>query len=354
MDAWDRVLQEPGDVPILETEWLQHLVYLIRGAAGYVQQLKQWQNHLENICNNLRLTEKQIEAVLDHSASILPFMEDQKLDTDYLRWVVSDALTELTILVDQTEELARNAPRMVEAIEVLECEHLKSVPVILTALSQDSRQSFYRAFSQTLTNAYDTKDPHQIQQAIAKYFDLFAVIRATQPLLISSDDTPIKVNGPQLEQRIDLFAPIEEWGLKLSELLTLRAKVYDLFVKHEICILTTVVPKDTDIAGWRREFFTHPEPDVVNSFPDTIDFGLLRLGIRQSQEYLSELNQSIKTVQTIFSDDAFLKPLLEYLRSQPLTKFYNAESKRVEVFLHYSTIFQDKLKEMDDFLQTSS
>lgn len=353
MDAWDRTYLKMGDVPSLEADWLQHLANIIRGISGYLRQMQQWLNHLDRICNNLRLARDQRAKVLFQKTSLLPFIEEQDFTIDYLRWVVSDAMTDLSALVDQSEELTPSINLLLESIEALQCEHLKNVTMIFEGFSVNYRSDVYRSFNQTLVLAYKSQDIRHIKRLLSMYFDLFSIIRVTKPLLLGSDSTPMEFDAIELQKQVDLFDMVTKSESKIGELMALRPKIYYLFIKHEVFILSSLLPKGTDFANWLREFHTQPKREALTLFPTKYDSGLLRLGIQQSIEQLNEMLEHTTLARSIL-DDKSLTLILGYLRSSLLDQFCNAEVQRMKLFFEYSEPLMKKLEEIQTILNPDS
>ena len=350
MDAWAKVTQRLGEVPALETRWLKHLVNVVGGVNGYLRHLERWQKHLDNISSNLRLTEEQHQQVVFHAEKIMPFLEGQDFDLDYLHWVVSDAITELTILIDQAEEFALELPSVILGIRELECEHLRSGFVIVEGFSEEFRKSFYRRLTQTLTKAYASKSPHRIKLLIAKYFDFFSGIRTSQSFFIDADNALVGFNPQELEQRINLFETFEEGKKGIGELVSLRAKIYTQFIMHEFTIISAILPKEQNRIQWLREFFTHSERKATTFFPPTCDSDLLQMAIVQSLEQLFEVKEQVVLAQSILKNETLLL-VLDYLDSPPLRKFLDAELKRIVLFDEYSGKFERRLEAIQNHIR---
>jgi hypothetical protein len=351
MDAWDRIYLKMGDVPSLEADWLQHLANIIRGISGYLKQIQQWLNHLGRICTNVRLERHQRAQVLYRKASLLPFIEEQDFTLDYLHWVVSDAMTELSALVDQSEELTPSINLLLESIEILQCEHLKNITMIFEGFSVNYRFDVYRSFNQTLVLAYKSQDIGHIKRLLSMYFDLFSIIRVTKPLLLGSDSEPTEFDAIELQKQVDLFDIVTKSESKIGELMALRPKIYYNFIKHEVFILSSLLPKGTDFANWLRELHTQPKRDALTLFPTKYDSGLLRLGIQQGIEQLHEILEHTTLIRSILDDES-LKLLLGYLRSSPLDQFYNAEVERMKLFFEYLEPLIKQLEEIQTILNT--
>ncbi|MFX1476121.1 MAG: hypothetical protein ACFFCO_11680, partial [Promethearchaeota archaeon] len=222
MDAWYRIYFELGDIKLMETDWLQHLENVSRGLSGYVNQFQRWMDHLDRISSNLRLSKATRDEVIFQKTSLLPFIEKQDFSLDYLHWVVSDAITDLSILVDQTEELTPCIAPLLESARELECKRLKNLEVLFREFSEKYRSDAYRSFNQTLVTAYKSQDAHQIKRLLSMYFDLFSIIRFTKPFLLDSDSTPIEFDGLLFQQLVRIFEMVRRWGTKIGELKTVR------------------------------------------------------------------------------------------------------------------------------------
>lgn len=353
MDAWAKVTQRLGEVPAIETRWLKHLVTVVGGVNGYLRNLEQWQKHQDNISSNLRLTEEQRHQVVFHAEKIMPFLEGQDFDLEYLHWVVSDAITELTILIDQAEEFALELPSVLLGIRELECEHLRVGIAIIEGFSEEFRKSFYRRLTQTLTKAYASQNPQHIIQSIVEYFEFFRGIRTSQSFFIDADDALVGFHPQELKQRINMFETVEEWKKGIEKLVSLRAKIYTQFIKHEFTIISAVLPKEQNRIQWLREFFTHSERKATTFFPPTCDVDLLQMAIVQSLEQLFEVKEQVVLAQSILKNKTLLL-VLDYLHSPPLRKFLDAELKRIEVFDEYSVKFERRLEAIQNYIRDAS
>ncbi|MFX1475750.1 MAG: hypothetical protein ACFFCO_09795, partial [Promethearchaeota archaeon] len=343
MGSWAQLTQRLGEVPALETRWLNHLVSVVGGVNSYIRLLERWQTHLDHVASNLRLTKEQRLKVVSQTGEIKPFLDGQEFELGYLQWVVSDAITELTALIDQTEELVLEFPSVLEAIRELECEHLRSGFLIVEGFSEDFRQNLYRHLNNTLTKAYISPTPQQIKQLIAKYFDYFKRIRASQSFFIDADGALTGFTAEELKERINLFDIIQWWKQDIEELVDLRATIYTSFIKHEFTIISAILPKEQNYILWLRDFFAHPEKGAITFFPTTCDNALLQIATRQSLDQLSEVTENVVRAQSILKDKSLLLAL-DYLRSPPLKRFLDAELKRIELFFSYSEQFVKRLE----------
>ncbi len=351
--SWAQLTEKLGEVPAIETRWLKHLVNVIGGVNSYLRLLERWQKHLNHLSSNLRLTKEQQHKVVTLAEEITPFLEEQEFELDYLHWVVSDAITEFTSLVDQTEELVLEFPSVLEAIKELDCEHLRTGFVIVEGFSDDFRQSFYRRINNTLVKAYSSKSPHRIKQLLAEYFDYFKRIRTSQHFFIDEDDALMGFTPQELNQRINLFDTIQQWNQDIEKLVDLRAKIYTLFIMHEFTLISAILPREQNHILWLREFFAHPKRAATTFFPATCDSDLLQIAIGQSLDQLSEVISYVTQAQSILSNESILL-VLDYLRSPPLRRFLDAELKRMDAFFSYSDQFVKRLEAIHAFLRDLS
>jgi hypothetical protein len=350
MDAWSQLTQRLGEVPALETRWLHHLVAVLGGIYKYFQHLERWQNHLDNLASNLRLTEAQRHQVLYEAVNVLSFLEDQVFDLDYLHWVASDAIAELTTLIDQTEELVLEFPAVLEGIQALECLHLASGFRIVEGFSWDFRQGFYRRLSQLLNRAYTSKNPQTIKRILAEYTEHIQTTGTSQSFFIDKDNALVGFNPQQLKRRISLFEKIEEWRQSIETLVNLRATIYTQFIQHEFTIISAILPKEENHILWLRRFFTTPDQNALTFFPLTCDNELALMAIIQSLDQLERVEEQVVNAKSILADKS-LRLVLEYLNSQPLRRFLEAELERIALFEDYSSQFETRLESIRDALK---
>ena len=353
MDAWSQLIQRLGEVPALETRWLNHIVAVIGGVYRYIRHLERWQQHLNHISSNLRLTPEQRHQVVFHGKDLMPFVNNQDFDLDYLHWVVSDAIAEVTTLIDQTEELVLEYPSVLEGIRELDCEHLQSGFRIVEGFSLEFRQGFYSRLTQILNRAYASDDPQKILQILSEYNEIFKSIGDSQHFFIDEKNVLVGFHPQELVQRINLFEKIEEWRQGIEELVNLRATIYTQFIQHEYTIISAILPKEENYILWLRNFFSSPDQKALTFFPPKCDNKLLLMAIIQSLDQLVEVKEQVANAQSILSNKTLLL-VLDYLNSDPLQRFLEAELERIALFDEHSVKFKERLERMRDSLKEES
>ncbi|MFX1475607.1 MAG: hypothetical protein ACFFCO_09080, partial [Promethearchaeota archaeon] len=129
-----------------------------------------------------------------------------------------------------------------------------------------------------------------------------------------------------------------------------RPKIYSLFIRHEVFILSSLLPETTDFTKWLGKFHTQPEGEALTLLPTTYDTGFLWLGIQQSIEQLNEIMNLTTFARSILGDKS-MSLLMSYLRSLPLDQFYNAEVTRIMLFVEHLEPFKKKLEEIQALLK---
>jgi hypothetical protein len=334
-DSWTKVLRKPGDLVALEMKWLRHIVTAVRVIGRYVRQLQRWRKHLDNFSSNLNLTEDQKNEVFFKGIDAIIFLEEKDFSFDYLSWVIADAMTELAQLVDQSEEVASGVPRLLEGAKELESEYLVAAVNIAKNMPKDFRNSIYETLHEALAKAYETQNLQEAKRWIANYLSSFSRLLKTIPFFIGTDLVPMAFETEGLEHKLDLFTSFSQWENIVEELVETREKIYNAYIQHEISVFNAILPSDTNIAKWLREFRTIPDQPVTRFLPDEFDRELILLGVSQAITYLLEVNERISAVKKMFADLNQV-PFLKYLNSPRLEQFYAAEIDRIKLFSGYA------------------
>ncbi len=331
-EEWDPLLSQTGDVGSEEEKWARHVIIVVKLIGRYLRLVYQWIIHLRNLCENLKLPQKAREAIFTKSADPLTYLEDQKLDVEYLHWIITNTTSELANLIGQTEELAAEFPEFEESIGILKSKHLPVAKLIRKNWSSEQRKNIWENFHRILASAYKSTDTQEVKQHLVEYITNFQHLVTSLPFFIGYEEGIREFQPRKFEQRLRLFDKFEKLIQDLEKIIEIRSVAYDLFIQHEETLVAAMFPKGKNTTAWRSEFLTHPEIPAKEFIPKQFDRGHLLVAVMQGLANIRNSNDLIMEALSIFQK---LQDLLSYLNSEELNQFFMADAKRASLFFKY-------------------
>jgi len=336
----------PSRLARAEQRWLQRLLDCLTTVDRALTNLEHWRDWALSIIRGLNLTE-DIPLLVKGTNHILQQLQNQNLENEYTRWLISNANAEFTDILTETKRILNQLLNLKPFAERLESPWLHIVISGITRLTKPDHTKHLQQLQQTLTAAYTAPTNQTRLRHLATFLHTFATWLLQLPLPNMKTEDPRWMLKMIQEARHQVNT-LKRLTIQLQTFVENHNALYYYFQQAELSIIRMMLTYGGDPEQWWANFITHPEKDTPTLIPPKLDPQQLLIGVTQSLSFIEDLEHRLPRATKLIDT---IDQLAQFLKSRPLTLYADNLRTRLAIWNQYRNKWTHLLTQLQKELQ---